>query len=137
MTARYSDCKVETSPDEISWYVKPGGLLFNYCKQDESTWKQGLVAGCLAKIVLGGTGRLPHGTEVDRTRSSPQIDDVPVAVTEGTDDDHDKIDQRPNTEPAERQELQDAGADLAHIKTMHAKEAQEKTQQCGRQDALL
>jgi hypothetical protein len=65
------------------------------------------------------------------------VDHVPVCVTERSDDDHDEIDQRPDAEAPKREQLKNSSANLAGVKTMYAKEAEEEAQQSRRENALL
>src|SRR5262245_33668501 len=70
-------------------------------------------------------------------RRLPGLDRSAVAIRELADGDQDEVDQRPDAEAAQRDELQDTGADLAHVEAMDAEEAEEEAQQDGRYEALL
>lgn len=85
-------------------------------------------------IVSSGPPGLHHGSGL---RSGPLVDDVAVHVPEGADHNHDHVDQGPDAETAECKQLQDAGADLANVKTVDAEYPDKETQQEGREDALL
>src|SRR5690606_1029178 len=57
---------------------------------------------------------------------------VALLIGEGADGDHDQVDQRPDAQAAEGDDLQDAGADLADVEAVDAKHAEEEAQQKGR-----
>lgn len=69
--------------------------------------------------------------------SSPLRKLIALLVGEGTDDDHDEVDQRPDAEAAEGDQLQDAGADLADVEAVRAEAAEKEAQQECRQDAFF
>ena len=55
-----------------------------------------------------------------------------LLVRKAADDNHDEIDQGPDTKSAKGQDHQDAGADLADIKSVNTNGAQKKAEQNGR-----
>jgi len=60
-----------------------------------------------------------------------------VFVAEAANDDHYKIDQHPNAKAAKRKDHQNAGNNLADIKPVNAKRAEEKAQESCRNHAFL
>src|SRR5688572_18014520 len=72
-----------------------------------------------------------------RARSRPLDDLLPFAVGERPDDDVDHVDEPPDPEAAEREQLQQARADLAGVEAMGAEHAEREAEQKRRQDAFL
>src|ERR1043165_5399851 len=70
-------------------------------------------------------------------RSGPLGERVAGLVLERADDDQDEVDQHPDAEPPEGDQLQDPGADLADIEAVNAEKAEEQAQEHRREDALV
>src|SRR5687768_13996167 len=71
-----------------------------------------------------------------RCRLGPIEHAATFAVPEGPDRNQNEIDQGPNTERPECQQLNDARSDFPEVKTMNAEHAHEDTQQQRRQAGL-
>lgn len=56
---------------------------------------------------------------------------IPLHICEGTGGNHNKINQRPNAETANSQQIKHAGAHLTHIETMDTEAAKEKAEKEG------
>ena len=56
---------------------------------------------------------------------------IPLRICEGTGGNHNKINQRPNAETANSQQIKHAGAHLTHIETMDTEAAKEKAEKEG------
>jgi MarR-like DNA-binding transcriptional regulator SgrR of sgrS sRNA len=69
--------------------------------------------------------------------SRPLVDHVSIRITEGSDHDHDEINECPDPEATKREQLKNSSANLAGVKTVYAKEAEEEAQQRRRKNALL
>ena len=61
-------------------------------------------------------------------RSSSRLNNATVRVREPADDDENHVNHRPDTECAEREQVEDARSDLADIEAMHAKDADKERQ---------
>src|SRR5215472_6424221 len=55
----------------------------------------------------------------------PQDQFPSMPILEGADDDHDQIDEPPDEQPAEREQLQHASPHLADVETVNAEDAEE------------
>ena len=60
---------------------------------------------------------------------SPNDNAPALFVPEGADDDHNEINKRPDTQPAQREELEYPGADLTNIKPVRAEYPEKPAQQ--------
>jgi len=56
----------------------------------------------------------------------PNVDLSTVAVSKRTGENHYHVDQPPDSESADREELEEAGADLSDIEPMRAEDAEKK-----------
>ena len=65
------------------------------------------------------------------------LDEASLFISEFATDDHDEIDQRPDSETAEGQQHQDAGTDLADVEAVHTEAAEEEAEEDGWDEALV
>ena len=63
-------------------------------------------------------------------------DGQPIAVLEVAGHDHDEVDQSPDSEAAESEQLQNARADLSHVEAVDPEGSQEKAEQDRRDESL-
>ena len=73
----------------------------------------------------------------ERVDLCPNVDLSTVAVAKGTGEDQDHVDQPPDPEPADREELKEAGANFSDIETVRAEDAEEEAEKSRGQDALV
>jgi len=77
------------------------------------------------------------GARLVRKYLCPNVDLSTVAVAKGTGEDQYHVDQPPDPESADREELNEAGADFADVETMRAEDADEEAEQGRGQNALF
>jgi hypothetical protein len=69
--------------------------------------------------------------------SGPLCDSVAFLVREFPDDDHDEINQSPNTQSAEREKLNDTCANFPHVEAVRAKHTKAEAEKESWQDFLV
>ena len=85
-----------------------------------------MLHGIRDRVEAARAGRAPAG------RAGSPVEQHPVLlVAERADENDDEVDEGPDAEAAEGDQLQDAGADLADIEAVHAEHADEEAEQCG------
>ena len=82
--------------------------------------------------------RPPTGHGIDSGAGfGPAEDPLVVGVAEAPDEDHEQVDEPPDAESAEGDELQEGGAGLAHVEAVSAEVAEEPAEQQGDETGLL
>src|SRR5687768_4851005 len=84
-----------------------------------------------------GRSRTTGSPDPRTTPSRPLRDPIPFLVLELSAHEHDQVDEHPDPEAAERDELKDACPDLADVEAVRAEHAEEEAEQSGGQDALV
>jgi hypothetical protein len=73
----------------------------------------------------------------ERVELCPNVDLSTLTVAKRTREDQDHVDQPPDSESADRDELKNPSADLSDIEPMRAEDADEEAEEGGGQDALV